>query len=103
MVRRPRAKVELRAFDVAVQRYMLGHPERSILLSGLRGVGKTVLLRECERIAAGRGWGHESFEAGGERTLAQGLVAGKRDALLRYSRTAHPALGKGDSGSPTWT
>lgn len=79
---------ELQAFDVAVHRYMLGHPERSILLSGLRGVGKTVLLRECERIAAEHGWELESFESGGKRNLAQALVAGTRRALLGYSRTA---------------
>ena len=30
-------------------------PEKSILLTGLRGVGKTVLLNEMERLAIGNG------------------------------------------------
>lgn len=33
-------------FDVTAQRLLLGRPDRSQLLIGLRGVGKTVLLRE---------------------------------------------------------
>lgn len=80
---------ELQDFDVAIQRYMLGHPERSILLSGLRGVGKTVLLRECERIAGGHGWESRSLEAGrGEDDLVEAVAAGARTALLQYSRSA---------------
>lgn len=82
---------ELQDFDVAIQRYMLGHPERSILLSGLRGVGKTVLLRECERIASGHGWESRSLEAGrGEDSLVEAVAAGARTAL---------AFGQADSGS----
>lgn len=79
---------ELEDFDVAVHRYMRGHPERSILLSGLRGVGKTVLLRECERIAGAHGWEFQSFEAGRDDESLAGFVAtGARAALLRYSRS----------------
>lgn len=33
-----------------------GHPDRSMLISGARGIGKTVLLTELEDIAAGAGW-----------------------------------------------
>lgn len=33
-----------------------GNPDRSILISGSRGIGKTVLLNELEDIAAARGW-----------------------------------------------
>ena len=80
---------ELEDFDVAVHRYLQGHPERSILLSGLRGVGKTVLLRECERIAGASGWEFHSFEAGrDDDSLAGFLATGARAALLRYSRSA---------------
>jgi Cdc6-like AAA superfamily ATPase len=35
---------ELAAFDVALERVERGRPERSLILTGLRGVGKTVLL-----------------------------------------------------------
>lgn len=33
-----------------------GHPDRSIVISGSRGIGKTVLLTELEDIARGHGW-----------------------------------------------
>ena len=36
---------ELTAFDVALERVERGRPERSLVLTGLRGVGKTVLLK----------------------------------------------------------
>ncbi len=44
---------ELEAFDIAVQRLTLGRSAKSQLLTGPRGVGKTVLLREFGRLAAG--------------------------------------------------
>ena len=34
----------------------VGNPDRSILISGSRGIGKTVLLTELEDIAARQGW-----------------------------------------------
>jgi hypothetical protein len=38
-------------------------PEKSIQLAGLRGVGKTVLLNELERLAATAGYRTEPLEA----------------------------------------
>ena len=35
---------QLAAFDVILERVAHGRPERSVVLTGLRGVGKTVLL-----------------------------------------------------------
>jgi len=35
---------ELSAFDVVLERIAHGRPERSLVLTGLRGVGKTVVL-----------------------------------------------------------
>ena len=32
------------AFEVVLERVAAGRPERSVMLTGLRGVGKTVLL-----------------------------------------------------------
>ena len=40
---------ELDAFDVVLERVARGRPERSLVLTGLRGVGKTVLLSELRR------------------------------------------------------
>ena len=39
---------ELRQFEVTLERVAAGRPERSMVLSGLRGVGKTVLLNGRE-------------------------------------------------------
>ena len=54
---------ELEAFDIAVQRLSIGRPAKSQMLTGLRGVGKTVLLREFGQIARGHGWVTEHIEA----------------------------------------
>lgn len=42
---------QLDAMTVAVRRLSIGRFERSMMLTGLRGVGKTVLLNEFGRIA----------------------------------------------------
>lgn len=48
--------------DVAAQRLLLGRNARGQLLTGLRGVGKTVLLNEFERIADKHGYFHAHIE-----------------------------------------
>src|SRR5947209_20241715 len=47
---------ELTAFDVVLERIAHGRPERSLVLTGLRGVGKTVLLNQLRSAAIARGW-----------------------------------------------
>jgi AAA ATPase domain len=47
---------ELDAFTVALGRLGKGVHARSMILDGVRGVGKTVLLREFNYIARERGW-----------------------------------------------
>ncbi len=47
---------ELEEFEVILAKARRGVPERSILVTGLRGVGKTVLLNEFDRIAQQAGW-----------------------------------------------
>ena len=49
---------ELTAFDVALERVERGRPERSLVLTGLRGVGKTVLLNALRSKGAGPRMGH---------------------------------------------
>ena len=60
---RPRALVgredDLTVFDVAVKRLSIGNHDRSVIATGLRGVGKTVLLREFGQIAAAQQWVHD--------------------------------------------
>lgn len=76
---------EIEAFDVAVQRLGLGRAARSLLLTGLRGVGKTVLLGRFGRIAAGHGWINLSLEAREGIDFVAAAATLSRRALLRLS------------------
>lgn len=79
---------ELAAFDVVLERVARGRPERSLVLTGLRGVGKTVLLGELRSIAMRRGWGAGKVEArpegGLRRPLSAALHRAVRDLALRH-------------------
>lgn len=76
---------QLDAMSIAVQRMNLGRFERSLLLTGLRGVGKTVLLNEFGRIAETNGWIHEHIEATDDTRVASDIAAMSRRVLLRLS------------------
>lgn len=47
---------QLESFDILLERLRRGHTEQSMLITGLRGVGKTVLLTRFEERARERGW-----------------------------------------------
>jgi hypothetical protein len=47
---------QLTSFEVLLDRLRNGHTEQSMLITGLRGVGKTVLLGAFEERARGRDW-----------------------------------------------
>ncbi len=66
---------ELEAFEVVLERVARGRPERSIVLTGLRGVGKTVLLNTLRSQAVRRGWGTGKLEARPEQGLRRPLAA----------------------------
>jgi len=79
---------ELHAFDVVLERVARGRPERSLVLTGLRGVGKTVLLGELRSAALRRGWGAGKVEARPEaqlrRPLSAALHRAIRDLAVRH-------------------
>ncbi len=79
---------ELDAFDVLLARVARGRPERSLVLTGLRGVGKTVLLGELRSMALHRGWGAGKVEArpdgGLRRPLSAALHRAVRDLAVRH-------------------
>ena len=77
---------QLRTFDIALERVAKGRPERSVILTGLRGVGKTVLLNEMRRSAEGAGLQCVPIEAPEGQTLPAILVPALRAALLRLDR-----------------
>lgn len=87
--RRPPALVgrdqEIHDFDIALQRFEIGNDDRSQILHGLRGVGKTVLLHEFHRIAARRGWPGHAIEAGPDLDFPKEVANLARTALLRLS------------------
>jgi hypothetical protein len=66
---------ELGSFDVVLERVSRGRAERSIVLTGLRGVGKTVLLNALRSAAVRAGWGTGKFEARPEQSLRRPLSA----------------------------
>jgi len=73
--------VELSAFDVVLERIARGRPERSLVLTGLRGVGKTVLLNQLRSAAITRGWGTGKIEARPDQSLRRPLSAALHMAL----------------------
>ncbi len=73
---------EIDAMDVALQRLLLGRDGRSEMLTGLRGVGKTVLLNEFEQLAEGRGYFHEHIEVNEHGDLPVRLASAFRRVLL---------------------
>ncbi len=47
---------QLQQWEVLVQRLAAGRSDQSLVVSGLRGVGKTVLLLEFQGVADRAGW-----------------------------------------------
>jgi hypothetical protein len=72
---------ELSAFDVVLERIARGRPERSLVLTGLRGVGKTVLLNQLRSAAITRGWGTGKIEARPEQSLRRPMSSALHMAL----------------------
>lgn len=94
--------VELEAFDTLRARVANGLDDRGIVLTGLRGVGKTVLLNEMHRLADSFDWLTVRIEARRDesgalsvrRTLARELVASARKHNRgSLARTMRAALG----------
>src|SRR5918997_1377481 len=72
---------ELDAFDVVLERVARGRPERSLVLTGLRGVGKTVLLNALRSQAIGRLWGTGKIEARPDQSIRRPVAAALHMAL----------------------
>jgi hypothetical protein len=75
-------EVQIDAMDVSLQRLLKGRDGRSQMLTGLRGVGKTVMLNEFEILAESRGFFHEHIEVSEDGDLAPRLAAAFRRVLL---------------------
>jgi len=66
---------ELEQFGVVLERVARGRPERSMVLTGLRGVGKTVLLNALRSKAIERQWGSGKIEARPDQSLRRPVAA----------------------------
>ena len=71
---------------VALDRIRAGRAARSVVLYGLRGVGKTVLLNRIRLDAEARGFASVRIEAPEERSLPALLAPALRTALFRLRR-----------------
>lgn len=72
---------QLAAFDVVLERVARGRPERSLVLTGLRGVGKTVLLNALRSAAVRRQWGTGKLEARPDQGLRRPLSGALHQAV----------------------
>ena len=80
---------QLNTFDVVLERIARGRPERSIVLTGLRGVGKTVLLNALRSSAVRAGWGTGKFEARPEQRIRRPMSAALHVAVRELG---HPQV-----------
>ncbi|MFC0360151.1 ATP-binding protein [Kytococcus schroeteri] len=71
----------LRQFDVVLERIRRGRPDRSVLLTGLRGVGKTVLLNALRGQAVRANWGTGKLEARPDQSLRRPLASALHTAV----------------------
>ncbi|GAB2680407.1 AAA ATPase-like protein [Barrientosiimonas humi] len=72
---------ELQTFTIVLERISRGRPERSVVLTGLRGVGKTVLLNALRSAAVRAHWGTGKLEARPDQRLRRPLSAALHTAV----------------------
>lgn len=70
---------------IAIQRVAAGRPTQSMIMVGLRGVGKTVLLNRIEELALDRGCRVSLIEAHEGKTLPELLAPQLRSILYALS------------------
>src|SRR6201991_1883150 len=83
---------QLAAFDVVLERVAHGRPERSVVLTGLRGVGKTVLLNALRSSAVRSGWGTGKLEARPDQGLRRPLSSALHQAVRELGRPDDDAM-----------
>ena len=66
---------EIGQFEVVLERVARGRPERSMVLTGLRGVGKTVLLNSFRSMAIQRLWGTGKLEARPDQSIRRPVAS----------------------------
>lgn len=74
--------------NILLERIRLRRSEKSMILTGLRGVGKTVLLNEIERMASKKAYSTISVESYEGKTLGTLLAPQLRQLLFDLDRVA---------------
>lgn len=78
---------QLSTFDVVLRRVAAGRPDRSLVLTGLRGVGKTVLLNQLRSAAVRARWGTGKLEARPDQRLRRPLASALHQAVRELGHT----------------
>jgi hypothetical protein len=78
---------EIEAYSVLLDRLKRGNAAKSMIVTGLRGVGKTVLLNAFEDTSIERDWVASSLELDGEASFPETIARGMRRALLELKPT----------------
>jgi hypothetical protein len=82
---------QLESWDVALRRIEAGRDAQSVVLYGLRGVGKTVLLTRFAAIARDRSWLVAQVEAKSGATIRDAIGEAFHDNLVDLAR---PGVGQ---------
>lgn len=78
-------RAEVEDFRLLLQRLGNGYTEQSLVVTGLRGVGKTVLLGEYQKVAAEEGWVAAEAEVSKSTPFGPQMANMARRALLQVS------------------
>ena len=79
---------EISQFEVVLERVARAGPERSMVLTGLRGVGKTVLLNTFRSMALQRLWGTGKLEARPDQSIRRPVASALHMAVRELAPTA---------------
>lgn len=79
---------QIESFDVLLERLENGYAEQSMLITGLRGVGKTVLLDVFREKAESRGWATVEWEVEKNSPFTAKMASQVRRALLQLAPKA---------------
>ena len=79
---------QIESFDILLERLENGYAEKSMMITGLRGVGKTVLLDVFREKAEERNWATVEWEVEKTTSLESKIATQTRRALLQIAPKA---------------
>jgi len=79
---------QIESFDILLERLERGYAEKSMIITGLRGVGKTVLLDVFREKSEDRNWATVEWEVEKSTSLESKIASQTRRALLQIAPKA---------------